>query len=282
MGQLMLGLPQDQFDSLANNVDAICHSAALVDWMRPLEDYVRPNIVSTHELLRLASTGRSKTIHLVSTVSTLTKHLGYEMLEDEREYGYATSKWTAEKMLDSARWRGARTSVYRLPFVTAAASTGHFRNDRGDFLHNLFAGCIQMGWFPNIDADLSAVLAVDYLGDTIVAIMTQNRTWIGRDFDFLNADAPTFCEFSKLMGAASQGQGILPFGEWRQRALAHAAANPTSSLARIAAVVDILTEDSAAAMIGASPVGRHVLGGTDYPVPPVDREYADRYISRIR
>ncbi|KAL2155256.1 hypothetical protein VTH82DRAFT_3932 [Thermothelomyces myriococcoides] len=50
------------FDDLADRVDAICHSGALVNWIRPLEDLVGPNIVTTHEALRLASHGRAKSV----------------------------------------------------------------------------------------------------------------------------------------------------------------------------------------------------------------------------
>ncbi|KAF3020741.1 hypothetical protein E8E15_003169 [Penicillium rubens] len=138
----LFGLANAAFDELANCVDAICHSGALVDWMRPLHDYIGPNVISTHEVLRLASRGRGKAVHVISTLATLPIYLGYQVPESEREYGYSTSKYIAERMVAAARWRGAKASVYRVPFVAASAATGHFRVDRGDFLHNLIAGSI--------------------------------------------------------------------------------------------------------------------------------------------
>jgi len=96
------------FDNLAHQVDAICHSGALVDWLRPLQDYVGPNIVSTHEILRLASRGLAKAVHLVSTISTLPKHMGLDLKDGDLEYGYGTSKYIAERLVAAARWRGAR------------------------------------------------------------------------------------------------------------------------------------------------------------------------------
>jgi amino acid adenylation domain-containing protein/thioester reductase-like protein len=281
MEKPLLGLENDTFDQLADHVDAICHSSALVDWMRPLEDYVKPNIVSTHEVIRLASQGRVKTVHVISTVATLPKYFGHEISEDEREYGYATSKWTSEQMVIAARWRGLGCSIYRLPFVTASASTGHFRRDRGDFMHNLIAGSIDLGWFPELNVDLSAVLPVDYLASTIVTVMTQDLARLGQDFDFLDVKAPDLATFSRLLSAASGGRGILPFAEWRREALDYAATHPTSSLARISAVIDILTEDAAIAMIKASAVGKNVFGGDYYPAPPVDDGYAQKYANRI-
>ncbi|KZF26938.1 nonribosomal peptide synthetase 7 [Xylona heveae TC161] len=282
MAQPLFGLTQEAFDHLADCVDAICHSGALVDWMRPLEDYIGPNVVSAHEVLRLASYGRGKAVHVVSTMSTLPKYMGYEITEKDQEYGYATSKYIAEQMVAAARWRGARASVYRLPFVTASTATGHFRQDRGDFLHNLISGCLEMGAFPLLDADLSAVLPIDYLCKTIVAVMTQDIYRIGQDYDFSNARAPSFNHFFKLMCAGTPRQEIVPFPRWRERALAYAAANLKSPLARITTLLDGVNDDeSANAMVTGPPVGEHVFGADDYPVPFIDVQSVRKYVTRI-
>ena len=71
--QPLFGLSEHEFDQLANQVDAICHSGALVDWMLPLDNYLAPNVVGTHEVLRLASRGRGKAVHVVSTAATLPR-----------------------------------------------------------------------------------------------------------------------------------------------------------------------------------------------------------------
>lgn len=281
LAQPLLGLTEQMFDELADQVDSICHSGALVDWMRPLEDYVGPNIVSTHEILRLASHGRGKAVHLVSTISTLPKHMGHELTEEDREYGYGTSKYMAERMLAAARWRGARASAYRLPFVSASATTGHFRLDRGDFLHNLISGSLEMGAFPALNGDLSVVLPIDYLCKSIVSVMTENMHQIGKDFDFVNKHAPSFDDFFKLMSAASGGKEIVPFSKWQQRALNYATAHPKSPLARITAVVDGYTDETASAMVTGLPVGEHVFGGDDYPVPLFDEHSVRKYLDCI-
>ena len=282
LAQPLFGLVETAFDELADRVDAICHSGALVDWMRPLEDYIGPNVVSVHEALRLASRGRGKAVHVISTLATLPIHLGYEVTELDREYGYFTSKYMAERMVAAARWRGAKASVYRVPFITASTATGHFRLDRGDFLHNLIAGSGELGSFPSLNADLSVVQPVDYLSKTIVAVMVEDRFRIGVDFDFINKYAVSCNHFFKLMGAAAGGHDLLPFTQWRERALAHATAYPKSSLARIAAVLDGLADEGAAsAMLKGLPAGEHVFGGDVYPAPLVDQQLVRRYWDRI-
>jgi thioester reductase-like protein len=282
MARPLLGLSKEVFDDLADRVDAICHSGALVDWMRPMEDYVGPNILSTQEVLRLASCSRGKAVHLVSTVATVPRYLGYDVSENEYEYGYATSKFMAERLVAAARWRGARASVYRMPFVTASSSNGHFRLDRGDFLHNLIAGSIEMGSFPSLDGNLSMVLPVDYLCKTVVSIVTQDLSRIGQDFDFANTHAPTFNYFFKLMVAARAGHEVVPFSRWREQALAYAAAHPTSPLARIAAVLDGCNNEIAGAMFKTPLLGEHVFGDSEYPVPPMNKQFVQKYIDQIR
>ncbi|ORY11783.1 polyketide synthase [Clohesyomyces aquaticus] len=281
LSQPLLGLGETLFDDLANEVDTILHSGALVDWMRPLEEYVGPNIFGTHEVLRLASCGRAKDVHFISTISTLPIHLGYGLTEHDGEYGYGTSKYLAEKMIVAARFRGARASSYRLPFVAASAINGHFRLDRGDFLNNLIVGSLDLGVFPLIDADLSAVLPVDYLCNTISTIMTEDCQRIGEDYDFANPQAPTFNHFFQILGIASGCRPAIPFSDWHRQALEYAAVQPKSSLARITTVIDGYTDETAGDLMKGLPVGRHVLGLDHYPAPLFDEKYVRQYLDRI-
>ena len=281
LSQPLLGLCEVMFDDLANRVDAILHSGALVDWMLPLEDYIGPNILGTHEILRLASCGRGKAVHFISTISTLPIHAGYGLAEHDREYGYGTSKYLAEKMIVAARFRGAKASSYRLPFVAASTTNGCFRLDRGDFLQNLITGSLDLGAFPSINADLSAVLPVDYLCNTIATVMTDEQQRVGEDYDFVNLRAPTFDHFFMLMGAASGGKKTILFSEWHRRALEHAAAHPKGSLARITAILDGYTDETAGALMKGSPVGKHVFGLDIFPAPLFNEEYVKKYLDCI-
>ncbi|KAI1637423.1 hypothetical protein F4809DRAFT_640478 [Biscogniauxia mediterranea] len=281
MAQHLLGLTEKVFDGLADQVDAICHSGALVDWVRQLEDYVGPNIVSTHEILRLASRGRAKAVHLMSTISTLPRHMGLDINEGDQEYGYGTLKYIAERLVAAARWRGARAAVYRLPYVTASTGTGHFRLDRGDFLHNLIVGCLDMGAFPSLNANMSVVLPVDYLSKTIAAMMTRDMHRVGRDYDFLNTRAPTCNDFFKLMGDMSGGKDIVAFDRWKQQALDHATTHSTDPLARIAAVFDNYTDETAASMFKGFSVGEYVFRDDTFPAPPLDEQFISAYLNCI-
>ncbi|KAI0540452.1 polyketide synthase [Xylaria digitata] len=282
LAQPLFGLCEVVFDDLANKVDAILHSGALVDWMRPFEDYIGPNILGTHEILRLASYGHGKVVHFISTISTLPIHGGYGLTEHDGEYGYGTSKYLAERMIMAARFRGAKATSYRLPFVAASATNGQFRLDRGDFLNNLISGSLDLGAFPSINADLSTVLPVDYLCSTIATVMIQDQERAGEDYDFVNPQAPTFDQFFKVMSTASGDKEIVSFSEWHRRALEYATAHPNSSLARITTIIDGYTDETAGTLMRGSPVGKHVLGLGSYPAPLMDEEYIHKYLNCIK
>ncbi|KAI0393173.1 polyketide synthase [Xylariaceae sp. FL0594] len=294
LAQPLLGIREDVFSDLANRVDAVLHAGALVDWMHPLGDYIGPNVVGTHEVLRLASRGRGKAVHFISTISTLPIHGGYGLTDRDGEYGYGTSKYLAEKMVAAARFRGARASTYRFPFVAAATSSGRFRLDRGDFLHNLISGSLDMGAFPSLpNADLSTVLPVDYLCGTVASILTAGDEQQGRvggaggrgeDYDFVNPRAPKFDHFFKLIMSAAGGSATetLPFNEWHRRALLYAAGHPKSSLARITTIIDGFEDDTAGQLVKGGQVGGRILGLDSYPAPSIDEEYVRRYVDCIK
>jgi thioester reductase-like protein len=281
LSQPLLGLCEVVFDDLADRVDAILHAGALVDWMRPLEDYVGPNILGTHEVLRLASCGRGKTVHFISTISTLPIHLGYGLTEHDGEYGYGTSKYLAERMIVAARFRGAKASSYRLPFVAASATNGHFRLDRGDFLNNLITGSLDLGAFPSMNADLSAVLPVDYLCNTIATIVTEDQQLVGEDYDFVNPQAPTSDKFFQAMGFVGGCKAVIPFSEWHRQALKYATVHPKSSLARITTIIDGHTDETAGDLMKGLPLSKNVFGMDRYPAPPLDEKYVRKYFNRI-
>lgn len=90
----------DTFATLAESVDSILHNGAMVNWIMTYAQLAPANVVSTKDLLQLATTHHLKPMHYVSTVSTT--HLGgkeSDMLPKEsalRSSGYLSTKWLAE------------------------------------------------------------------------------------------------------------------------------------------------------------------------------------------
>lgn len=138
-----------------------------------------------------------------------------------------------------------------------------------------------MGSFPSLNADLAGVLPVDYLCTTIADVMLNELTRIGKDYDFVNPQPSSFDSFFKLIGAVSGGVKIVPFDEWQQQARAYCDAQPASPLARIAVVLDSLTQRDLEYMLSSLPVGHDVFGGDQYPAPPLDEQFVQNYVERI-
>jgi fatty acid CoA ligase FadD9 len=116
VGAANLGLDTPTYDRLAQSVDLIVHSAALVNHVLPYSQLFGPNVVGTAELIKLAITKRLKPINYISTVAVTALPDGGFIGEDvdvrsaspsrslDESYasGYATSKWAGEVLLREA------------------------------------------------------------------------------------------------------------------------------------------------------------------------------------
>lgn len=103
VAQFLFDLTEKAFDQLINQIDAVCHSIVLIDWMWSLKDYIKFNVQSMQEILRLIFIDRDKAIHLISTIVVLSRYLEYDVSENENEYDYFISKWMSEQMMIIAR-----------------------------------------------------------------------------------------------------------------------------------------------------------------------------------
>ncbi|OAR01528.1 hypothetical protein LLEC1_01510 [Akanthomyces lecanii] len=286
MTKPLLGLTQGAYDELANQVDAICHAGALVASSRPLSDYIAPNIGSTHEILRLASVGRGKSVHFISTFITTQGQIDRKDGQD----GYRTSKWMAERMVAEARARGAKASIFRLPSMFASSETGHFKAGPENLLHCLIAGSLLMDKFPALDGDLSAWMPVDYLCRTVTAVMMEHSSLINHDFDFANKAALKLKDlFAEMSGMLATGERRLdvPLDEWRRCVLAEAVSHPTGRFARLADILSQYTDQDMVAMFNIAPLEKHVSlhghawGHDICPTPVIDEEHLKKYLAQI-
>jgi fatty acid CoA ligase FadD9 len=134
VGAPNLGLDTPTYDRLAQSVDLIVHSAALVNHVLPYSQLFGPNVVGTAEIIKLAITKRLKGINYISTVAVTTLPDGTFLGEDadvrsaspsrslDESYasGYATSKWAGEVLLREAHdLCGVAVAVFRSDMILA-------------------------------------------------------------------------------------------------------------------------------------------------------------------
>jgi thioester reductase-like protein len=170
----LFGLTSEAVSILVNQIDAICHAGATVNWVQPYRALLATNVAGTIELLRLACV-RGRPFHFVSSLSTcystgapdrVDEH--YEALAhvDGIHLGYAQSKAIAEALVGEAGKRGLPITVYRPSLIAGHSTTGEFNAD--DLLSLLVRGCVEMGCAPDLDWTLDA-LPVDVVARSILA-----------------------------------------------------------------------------------------------------------------
>ena len=169
-----LGLPQENWRSLAVSVQAVVHNAARVNYVQSY-DALRPhNVDGTRELLRFASTGVRKSFHLISSTIIFGWNRTGALHEwddnaqmQELDFGYAQSKWVAEQLVFAARRCGLPVRIYRPSFISA--STGGVASG-DDIVIRLLAFMINHGVAVNSLNQLS-FLPADTVADSIAAIV---------------------------------------------------------------------------------------------------------------
>ncbi|CEP61522.1 L-aminoadipate-semialdehyde dehydrogenase LALA0_S03e04742g [Lachancea lanzarotensis] len=180
------GLEDKAWDKLANEVDVIIHNGALVHWVYPYAKLRDANVISTINVMKLASCGsKAKYFTFVSSTSTIdTPH--YFKLSDELAAeghglpesddlmgsstglggGYGQSKWAAEYIIRRAGERGLRGCIVRPGYVTGASRNGSSNTD--DFLLRSLKGVVQLGKIPDIRNTVNMV-PVDQVARVVTA-----------------------------------------------------------------------------------------------------------------
>ena len=184
LGSLQLGLSDEAFNELANQIDWIYHNGAMVNFVYPYAAHKSANVLGTQEILRLASRAKLKPVHHVSTLSIL--HNGDH--DDGRLYhesdnieetgapfgGYAQSKWVAEKLVMEAGARGIPYAIYRPGLVSGHSLTGAWNTD--NMISSMTRACLLLGAAPDLDV-VANVVPVDFVSAAIVQISKSPDNW---------------------------------------------------------------------------------------------------------
>jgi len=165
-GDLMkprLGLSEEVYGRLCEEVDCIVHNGALVNHAFSYPQLFEPNVLGTVELMRLATRRRIKAFGFVSSVGVaggLGRREPVREDEDARALarerpidsgyavGYATSKWACEVLLRELSDRlGVPVDVFRCSMIMAHREFAGQINV-SDFLTRLLYGVVITGLAP--------------------------------------------------------------------------------------------------------------------------------------
>lgn len=236
LAQPRLGLAEETFARLADEIDAIYHNGATVNFVYPYRLLRGPNVLGTQEVLRLACTTRAKPVHFVSTFSVHTSpesHAAEIIGEHDAlpscaslQDGYSQSKWVAEKLVMAAQARGLPTAIYRPGRITGHSRTGVANT--ADFMHTMIAGCLHLGSAPQLDMDVD-MTPVDYVSRAIVALSRRPAS-AGKTFHLLNPQPPRLDEVLDFIRSMGYALELVPFDQWRQQLLSLAEGLPADEL----------------------------------------------------
>jgi len=214
--QPLLGLSEDQFTSLAEQIDSIYHLAADINLTHSYQDLKRINVFGVQEVLRLASLGKSKRIHYSSTFAIFFGNEQKKVfVENDRSSphklfsGYAQSKWVAEQLIRQAQDRGIACTIYRPGLIIGHSQTGV--TNKQDFASRLVKGVYQMGAYPDRSLPMN-VVPVDYVSQAIVHLGSIAET-AGELFHLTN---PQSERVSNLVAWSGDKELLdeLPYQEW--------------------------------------------------------------------
>ncbi|KAL0941207.1 putative L-aminoadipate-semialdehyde dehydrogenase [Colletotrichum truncatum] len=181
LGKPLLGLSQERWNTLADEVDVIIHNGAQVHWVLPYSNLKPANVQGTLDVLSLCATGKPKQLAFVSSTSVLD-HPHFVKLsqsgslvseEDDLSgssknlgNGYGSTKWVAEYLVRNAGKRGLTGTIVRPGYITGEQYSGTSNTD--DFLLRMIKGCIQLNARPKIENTINMV-PVDHVARLVVA-----------------------------------------------------------------------------------------------------------------
>jgi thioester reductase-like protein/FkbH-like protein len=281
----LLGLSEERFLALANEIDTIYHAGAITSFIYPYSTLKPTNVLGTQEVLRLASRVKLKPVHFISTLYVFApgdRPEGRAVAEDDipehvetMHIGYRQSKWVAEHLVMIARERGIPVSIYRPSRVAGHSATGACQTN--DFVWRMIRACIQAN--SVFDRDMSMdMVPVDYVSRATVHLSLKPES-IGQVFHLTNPRVPYLTEIVEW--ARSYGYPIRheSYEVWRGR-LKQAAERSRENASF--ALVAFLPQDLSRQQLGDLPFDyRNTLAGladSSIACPPIDEELFHVYL----
>ncbi|MBP2047441.1 thioester reductase-like protein [Streptomyces griseochromogenes] len=233
-----LGLTDEQWTSLAHELDSVVGVAAAVDFLRGYQSLRTSNVLGALTLAELAATGRPKPLHHISSIAVFNEVGITSMGEDDPlahvdrlVSGYDQSKWAAEVALRRAREHGLVVTALRPGGIGGHTKTGAYNPQ------DLSSGLISaFGRFRTVPAFRYLNAApVDWVSRVAVAAICEPDAW---GFDYNLTGVPnTLDDVVRDMAFGGMHVRVQDWDEWRTDTLARLEAEPVPELAFLSRVL---------------------------------------------
>jgi len=282
----LLGLNQSDFRDLATEVDAVIHSGAEVNLVKPYDGLKQSNVLGTQEVLRLCVTNsryatRVKPLHYVSTNAVFPSSMKFQKEDEDltnawKEIatdgdGYAQTKWVAEQMVIKARSRGLPCAVYR-PGNMAPSMTGRATWNPRDFYYLALKGCQKLHRVPAETNWRFDMTPVDFAAESIahLCVKAPHRS-LGQVFHLQSPYPPL--EAAKMFGASTWKP--TEESEWKK----HLAEDGTLETLNVALESFEPYFKTPATFDSTELIA--ALDGTDIKCPELDQHYISRLLDAL-
>lgn len=187
VGMDNLGLTSELYTVLADTIDTIFHSAAMMWHFGQIEQFNEVNVNGVARLLAFAEQGTPKMINHISTLAvsgrrcdnpgnTFSETDFHEFMECPN--AYVQTKHEAEKLLLPALKEKKGIRIFRPGFIMGESTTGKFKEHitaDAQYLH--LRGHILMQTAPPLyDDDFMDITPIDYAADAITHIALSPNT----------------------------------------------------------------------------------------------------------
>ncbi|TDL93266.1 MgcR [Okeania hirsuta] len=288
----LFGLPTEEFNLLANQIDVIYHSGAWTNHLYPYSILKPTNVIGTQEVLRLAGQTYVKPVHFMSTYIVLlsstneqgTAILESEPLSDEANNltnGYFQSKWVAEKLVAAGRELGIPTCIYRLTTITADANTGASRID--DIVCRYVMGCIELGMVPTLEGKLENWVPINETTKAVVHLSQQEAS-LGKTFNLVNPKSTSWNNVFDFICSLVPSVKKVSSNDWQIALSNHPENSVYPYFFGVQAGTGKLTEEESNVLSGVTIDDRNTkngLLGSEIAFSSIDKQYLEKMLSYL-
>ncbi len=219
LGKPLLGLDRERFEALGEQLDAIYHNGAWVNFSYTYEQLRAANLTGCAEILRLACHGPLSPVTHVSTYGIWGLPAdGRTVIGEDDDIlgagklvtGYVQTKWAAERMMELARERGIPVDVHRPGRVLGDSRTGACLTTH--FTTRVIKGCLQLGRAPALDLEVE-MTPVDYVAGALVRISREPHDF-GRTYHLVNRAKLPFTGLLEAMAGFGWTFDTVPVEDW--------------------------------------------------------------------
>lgn len=179
LNQAALGLSNDDYRFLTQEIDSIYHIGASVHHIFDYQMLSKTNVESIRDIIRMAVIEKNKSVHFISTLATQLisplEKLNTVSENTMESYlnmnGYLTTKWVAEQLLKEAYSRGIIAHTYR-PGNIIAGSKGIYEPEMNHTLLRL-KGMLQLEKAYIGNHEIVEMMPVDLLSSAIVEVSSN-------------------------------------------------------------------------------------------------------------